>query len=117
MFVVTKKKERKKEGRCTRVREIERKSDVRWKTTQKKMLTDGEDKGQGSKDTARRNETGLHLRVLNINSNRLSLPVPTMNNPRSTHLCQHAKLFIHNHILALAHTVEHPVRVHGRLPA
>ncbi len=50
---------------------------------------------------------GLRLLVLNINSSHLSVPMPTMNNRGSTQLCQHSELLIHNHRLALAHSVGH----------
>lgn len=41
----------------------------------------------------------------NINSSHLSVPMPTMNNRGSTQLCQHSELLIHNHRLALVHSV------------
>lgn len=50
---------------------------------------------------------GLCVLILNINSSHLSVPMPTINKRGSTQLCQHSELLIHNHRLALAHSVGH----------
>lgn len=59
------------------------------------------------------------LLVLNINSSHLLVPMPTMNNRGSTQLCQHSELLIHNHRLALAHSVRYSLHcgVRAHLPA